>query len=85
MAGGGLGVERVLRLQGFSGESPCEDGRRELTLFAQSCVNLVFGYSQRHHHVRPVLGEDAEPASPEDSPSGTDLLTSLLEIGRAHV
>lgn len=47
----------------------------------QSCVNLIFGYSQHHHHrptSTPVDGSGDPILSEERPPPGTDLITSLL-------
>lgn len=52
--------------------------RREysLILILQSCINLIFGYSQRHHHAPLPIDADGTVIVPEAR--GTDLLTSLL-------
>lgn len=41
----------------------------------QSCINLVFGYSQKHHRASLPVEGDAGATAPTE---GTDLITSLL-------
>ncbi|KAL8277334.1 hypothetical protein RQP46_010287 [Phenoliferia psychrophenolica] len=42
-----------------------------------SCINLVFGYSQKRHHTPSTPPADGSPLPPE-AHQGTDVLTSLL-------
>ncbi|KAK4699495.1 hypothetical protein P7C70_g6765, partial [Phenoliferia sp. Uapishka_3] len=46
-----------------------------------SCINLVFGYSQKHHYSTTTPSEDGAPIT--EAPQGTDLLTSL--VGRLAI
>ncbi|KAI5481899.1 G protein-coupled receptor 89A [Pseudohyphozyma bogoriensis] len=43
-----------------------------------ACVNLIFGYSQRHHHNSIPQPHDPDDPNPPPTPAGTDLITSLL-------
>lgn len=49
--------------------------RRLSLLYSQSCLNLIVGYSQKHHYGPSTPLDEGEVTT---RPEGTDLITSLL-------